>query len=332
MRLDPADLGTPLADAGSSSLRHALVCTLLVASLTACPDKARPGTPERPLRLMLFPASSGPQLQEARQTLARFLSERTGLQVVTREPVDSFDAVQQLGSGQVDAALLNDLSFLLAEDTYRVQARLRMLRQGGSEHRAQIIVHRDAGFASPTALHGKRVAYVDPYSMTGFVLVAHLLRQHGVEPGSTSFVGSHLEAVRQVLSGDADAAATYVDESLGPGLPGDLRAGLLPRFPDAADRLISLATTVAVPNEPVAFTRGLDEDLVQRLCAALKAAASDPAALQALQALGNVGGFVDARGEDYAQLRLMLGSLGKNVDDGVPGGWKLKLRTADSVR
>jgi phosphonate transport system substrate-binding protein len=225
-------------------------------------------------------------------------------------------------------ALLNDLAYLLAEDTYQVEARLAILRSGGRRfHRAQILVRKDSGLKTLRDLEGKRLAFVDPYSVTGFVVGAHLLAKQGVRAGATTFVGSHEEVVRQVYSRDADAGATYDDGSPSGGLPVDVRARLQERFPDIGDQLIALAKSDPIPNEPVVFRRGLDPALAERLTAALVNLHSQPAAVEALRALDDIVGFDPASSADYAPLRGVISGIGKDVEELVPGGWRLKLKT-----
>jgi phosphonate transport system substrate-binding protein len=309
-----------------------LISLVLLAAI-GCPRDGTPGTAHRPLRVLLYPSNKGEAAAPARDALAKALASATGLRVETRVPIDYFTAVKDLGSGEVDVALLNNLSYLLAEEIYGARARLTVLRHGGlSIHRGQLLVRADAGIGALPQLEGKRVAFVDPYSVTGFVLAAHLFAFEGVKVGATSFVGSHEEAVRQVYTGDVDVGATYDGGGEGGGAPADLRAKLVEAYPDLGEQIVSLAKTKPIPNEPVVLRRGLDPALADKLVAALRALPQRPEAKQALLDLGDIAGFQDARPEDYAPLREMVKSIGKEVEEMVPGGWRLKLKTSDPVR
>ncbi|MBN2358176.1 MAG: phosphate/phosphite/phosphonate ABC transporter substrate-binding protein [Deltaproteobacteria bacterium] len=302
----------------------------LIASLTliGCRPTVHLGSDSRPLKLLLFPTCRGERFEPARAALASALSATTGLRIETRVPIDYLDAIEKLGAAEVDVALLNNLSYLLAEDTYQVEARLAVLRSGGRRfHRAQILVRRDSTLRSLIDLTGKRVAFVDPYSVTGFVVGAHLLTAHGVKAGSTTFVGSHEEVVRQVFTRDADAGATYDDGSPAGGLPVDVRTRLQERYPSIGDELIALAKSDPIPNEPVVFRRDLGPALTERLIAGLVKLREQPAAAAALLTIDDIVGFDPASGADYAPLRGVIGSLGKEVEEMVPGGWRLRLKT-----
>jgi len=296
--------------------------------LLGCRPTVAPGSETRPLRLLLFPTCRGEKLESARAALANALAATTGLRVETVVPVDYLDAIEELGTAKADVALLNDLAYLLAEDTYQVEARLAILRSGGRRfHRAQILVRKDSGLKTLHDLEGKRLAFVDPYSVTGFVVGAHLLAEQGVRAGATTFVGSHEEVVRQVYSRDADAGATYDDGSPSGGLPVDVRARLQERFPDIGEQLVALAKSDPIPNEPVVFRRGLDPALAERLTAALVKLHDQPAAVEALRVLDDIVGFDPANSADYAPLRTMIGGIGKETEELVPGGWRLRLKT-----
>ena len=298
-----------------------------VLALLGCRSTAAPGSDARPIRLLLFPTCRGEQFDPARKALATALAAATGLKVETRVPVDYRDAIEELGAATVDVALLNNLSYLLAEDAYRAEARLAILRSGGRRfHRAQILVRRDSGLTTLRELEGKRIAFVDPYSVAGFVMGAHLLVAHGIKTDAMTFVGSHEEVVRQIYMRHADAGSTYDDGSAASGPPPDVSRRLQDRFPDVGDQLITLAKSDPIPNEPVVFRNGLEPALVERLVAVLVNLHEQPAAAEALRTLDDIVGFAPASGADYQPLRRAIAEIGKEVEDLVPGGWRLRLK------
>jgi phosphonate transport system substrate-binding protein len=282
--------------------------------LAACPER-REGKPV----VLVFPGRDA-----AAQALGPLLDARV-------EPARSYlDAVERIGAGSADAAFLNDFGYLLARDLYGAEPALMVERFSSRAHKGALIVPA-AGAAEVRDLAGKRVAFANEYSTSGFLYAAELLRASGVTPGATSFAGSHEEVVRRVYRGESDAGAVFWNPPAADGTPGDARRAVLAEYPDLADKVRVLATTAEIPNEPVAFRKGIDPAVRGALLAALTRLPSTGEGRAALKLLGDVEGFSSAADADYAPVRALLDRHGKAIEDMVPGGWKLHVRVSPEV-
>lgn len=293
-------------------------------SFGACRRALPPGSPERPVTVLLYPGLRGDQVRAAQARIAQDLRQATGLYVTLFSPVDYFESLSALGDGEADVVFLNGLSFVAAQKLYKVRAPLQVLRgQGRSAHHAQILVRPD-GPNSLAGLAAARIAYVDPHSVSGYLIAAHSLKKLKVAPATVVFAGSHREALRQVLTGEADAAATYVDETQGLGVPRELRSGWSKEQQSLVNRLRGLPLPPQIPNEPVVLRADLSRDLQKKLSTALLALAKVPESAAALSALGGIEGFAPGKDADYWPLAQMLDDLGKGAEEALPGGWKLR--------
>src|SRR5581483_10470963 len=121
-------------------------------------------------------------------------------------------------------------------------------------------------------LKGKKFAFVDPVSTSGYIYPAALLLKNGIDPKkdlNATFAGGHDAAALAVYQGSADAAATFEDA------PAQLLAS---KFPDIDQKLKVIAKTDPIPNDTIAFRKDLDPGVAAKLKAALKQMADDPSA------------------------------------------------------
>ena len=93
---------------------------------------------------------------------------------------------EALGTKRADFAAFNTFAYVLARDVkgYDVEPMFTIARGMYSEeatYRGQIIARTDSGIESLEDLAGRKFAYVDPASTSGFILPRSRLKQHGVE-------------------------------------------------------------------------------------------------------------------------------------------------------
>src|SRR5207244_6062947 len=89
---------------------------------------------------------------------------------------------------------------------------------GSSTYRGIIVTRKDSGIKSIADLKGKRFAFVDPKSASGYVYPRAMLIEKGIDPetffSETIFAGSHDRVIAAVLNRRVDAGAIY-DGALG---------------------------------------------------------------------------------------------------------------------
>ena len=290
------------------AMRPAIVRTLacllaLVVSSSCRRDEGLVGTSGAPLVMVLSPGH-GTDAVRVRE-LERLLSRESGLTVEVRVAPNSDSAVRMAGSPNTDAALLTLFEYLFCRKLFGVSAALRVVRKGGAtEHHGEILVKSDSEAKSLADLRGKKVAFVDRYSSTGYVLPSKLLLDRGVNVEPV-FTGSHEAALAELRAGHAAAAATYAGAGAGSG---DLRA---------------LASTPEVPNEPVFFRSRLAPDKRRQMVDALARIARSDDGKRLLAGMADVEGFVPTTDDDYAAARALITSIGQSERDLIPRGWTL---------
>ncbi len=209
------------------------------------------------------------------------------------------------GSPNVDAALLSVFEYLFCRQLHGVSAGLRVVRVGGAKaHHGEIVAKSSGPVKSLSDLQGKKVAFVDRYSSTGYLLPSKLLADAKVSV-TPLFTGSHAAALAALKEGRADAAATYEDS-----VKGDPELTVLGKTPE-------------LPNEPLFFRAGLPAGKRQKLMDAFLNVAATSEGKQALAGIAHVEGFEPATDAEYKGAAVLISSIGKSVKDVVPQGWIL---------
>jgi phosphate/phosphite/phosphonate ABC transporter binding protein len=144
--------------------------------------------------------------------LVRWLGDRAKLHLVRRQ-VESYDALgRQVREGAVNVAWLPPILFVrLERDGIVVPLVANERRDAG--YVATMLVRADSPVRTVQELHGKRMAWVDPFSTTGYIVPRLELAARGLDPRTLfeaeTFHRSHVATVRAMTSRAADAAATY---------------------------------------------------------------------------------------------------------------------------
>ncbi len=160
---------------------------------------------------MLLPPSLGHIRARARaDVLADWLTQRL------RTKVDV--AVTETYGELADAIVGSDVDLAWAPPS--ICARIldhavvvfKAVRDGRSSYCSAIVTRAD-GPDDIAALRGKRAAWVDEESIGGYRLAHAHLRRSGIDPNldlrHAQFYGAYADALRAVLSGQADFAATF---------------------------------------------------------------------------------------------------------------------------
>lgn len=164
------------------------------------------------LRLGITPFESGERTRTDLAPLALLVGDMLGVPLEI-EPAESYQSlVLAVSKGEIDIALLSPVSYIHAR---RLQPQLHLvaqvISQGVAEYASFIVVRSDDSAQSLADLRGRRMAWVDRISASGFIYPLAAFRRIGQEPEhllkSQHFYGTHDAALQAVLSGQADACA-----------------------------------------------------------------------------------------------------------------------------
>lgn len=285
--------------------------TILVLT-TSCIKKKELGSAGNPIKVFFTPSVDADTIATNSDDFVKFLKKETGYHYKVGIPTSYIAVVEAFGSGRADIGIFNSFGYLLAHDKYGAIAKLKVLRYGEDSYRGQIIARVDSGINNVKDINGKKFAYTDPSSTSGYLLPKKIFKEAGVTPSNTTFAGKHDNVVTMVYQKQVDAGATYYSPPSPSGEIRDARMRVKTQFPDVESKVKIIQLTDKIPNDPFVFRKDLNPDISTKFIAALKKYLTTPEGKKSFETMYAIEGVVDAEDSDYQVLRDMVKSL--NLD------------------
>lgn len=288
------------------SILRSLVPFCLLLTLSSCTfEKSAPGTAGNPLKLFFVPSVDAKVIDSNSKTMRAWLEANTPYKYEIVIPQSFIAVVEAFGSKRADVAALNTFGYLLANEKYGAEARLIVLRHGKTTYQSQIIAKKGR-FKNLQDLNGKTFAFVDPASLSGYILPFKTLADAKVKLGETKFAMKHDNVVSMVYQGQVDAGATfYTPKGDKDGIQ-DARRLVKTQYPDVEEKIEILKLTEEVPNDPIVFRKDLPEEIKAKLSEAfLKMVKTD----EGRQAFKNIYGVTEIQpttDQTYQAVREMV--------------------------
>ena len=233
-----------------------LVFSVMVAAFAGRPAAARD------LKFGFTPVLGQTDERAEFEPLTSYLSDVIGQKVVLYVAKNYGDLRTQMEAGEVDIGSFSPFAYVDAVRGGKIRIIAQSVIDGSATYRGIIVARKDGGLKSLADLQGKRFAFVDPKSASGYVYPRAMLVEKGINPDSffqeTLFAGDHMKVIAAVLDGRVDAGATY-DNALGIA-----KASGMP-----SDNLVIIASTDPIPHDAIAMRIGLDEALAKKIQTAL---------------------------------------------------------------
>lgn len=148
------------------------------------------------------------------QPLVDYLSSCSGLNISLKLYDDYFSILNDIDHESLDFALLSPLMYALCMDEPDLTFLATAIEDDKPFYHSVLIARKDSPVQSVKDLAGKKIAFVSKYSTSGYIYPAAFLTAQGlIKDGkplyAAEFLGSHEKAVKALLEGRVDAAATY---------------------------------------------------------------------------------------------------------------------------
>jgi phosphonate transport system substrate-binding protein len=303
-------------------MRHAkvylplLLLALIWLSVRPLFEDRSLGSRHQPILFMLTPSVDAQRISQNGDSLMAYLHQTTGYHFRASVPTNFIAVVEAFGAGKADIAIMNTFSYLLANTKYDARAALKVVRRYGElSYRGQILARAGDDINSLEDLRGRRIAYVDPSSTSGYIYPKALLQQRGIQTGEEVFANKHDNVVTMIYQRQVDAGATYyspADKKTGELL--DARARVRSQFPDVFDKIKILELTEPIPNDPVVFRSEFPADMQRRIIDALLAYAATPRGVASLKEIASVEGLAPSSDAEYADIRAMVTRYSVDVE------------------
>ncbi len=254
-----------------------ILVSILFASmiLLSCSPIAWAKSEQKPIRIALSGAFISEGGAEIYQKIANYIGEKTGLsvEIVTGLSYDTIN--KMLKDGALVGGFVCGLPYVLLNEgketvTLSVAPVMKASRYGNKPiYYSDLIVRKDSPYKDLADLKGKRFAYNDELSNSGYNLPRAFFLEKKISKdffGKITRTGSHEESIRAVANGEADFS--FVDSLV-------LEYELHVKAKDAqAVRVIHSLGPAGVP--PLVFTKKFDKNLAKKLTDAFANMHKDP--------------------------------------------------------
>lgn len=265
----------------------AFVLAALAVGLTTVAMQPAPSTGQTKLTMVFVPSRETDIVLFSGQQIGRMLSVSLGIPVEAVVSTSFSAAIEAMCAGRADVGALNPFGYVLAHQKCGVELAAISLRLGLPFYRAQISVAADANINKIEDLRGKRFAFVDPASTSGYLFPAAMLKKMGFDPdrffSQTVFAGSHPNVILAIYRGQVDGGASFEDA----------RTTVQAQFPDVMQKVKVLTYTNPIPNDTWSLNPKLSPALKARIRDRLVRIAATAEGKEALRNLYSIEGLTD---------------------------------------
>jgi phosphonate transport system substrate-binding protein len=257
----------------------------LVAAIACAPTPAALGTAGNPIKMSIVPFLETQRLVKGMQSLSDALEKETGLKYSGEVPTSYAAVIEAMCAGKVDIGWVSPLAYILGNRKCGTDMQLISVNtSNATTYRGMIIANAESPAKTLEELRGKKFAWVDPGSTSGYLFPRALFEEKGLQTDSffseQVFAGGHDKVVVAVVSKQVEAGAIFKDQ----------RERMLQTIPNVMTATKVLAETPDIPNDGVAYRRGLPADIVDRTNKALLAISSRPDGKELFrEAIGTLG-------------------------------------------
>lgn len=188
------------------------VAAVVLAALAWCAPAAAE------IKLGIFPSNDPAKLYAVMRVFGDYLAERTGEPVAAVVTRDYAELEQRLRERSIDLAWVNTLNYVrLVSDVPSARYLATYMERSETTgritpyYRSYIVAAADSGIADLADIRGKRFAFTDTASTSGYAFPVHLLKSRGIDPergfSKVFFLKRHDRVVEALLAGSVDAGA-----------------------------------------------------------------------------------------------------------------------------
>lgn len=294
------------------SLLLGLVCVTWLQS-TALAQLPEMIQKEPLIRVAFHPQSTGNR-DPLKELFIEELRKITNLNIETYLPKTYTEISGALQSGHADFAFLSGFSYVLTAKHFQLTVLLKTIYNNEDAYRGVVVVRKDSGINTLKDLKGKRFAFVDTNSTSGYLLPLAALLKEGVKPEvffkTVSYTGHHRESLDQLVAKKVDAVATWGNL--------DGKGGAWSSYYGPKEQALfkPILLSEAVPNEifcvSSAFYKKYPRETMQ-IVAALLSYINKPKNRNLVEQLFHMDYFVPAYNSDFGRLKDIVSYVEKSM-------------------
>ena len=241
--------------------------------------------------------------EDARQYLPflAYLHRKTGYTFKLRFTPKDGEIVRDIGTGVVQFAAIGAVSYIQANQKYRVIPLVRGLNQAGKDrYRSFFVIRPTSSLAQVKQIIGTRFAFGSRASTQGHLIPRIIFHKQGIglaDLKTYKFTGSHINCLNSVLLNESDVCGMQ-----------DVMAGEFAR----QGKVKILHRSNWYPSSGIVANSKVPDEVCRSVKAALLAfqpTGRDAKGLYNWNKTEMANGFVEAKDQDYAGLRQWMKSL-----------------------
>jgi phosphonate transport system substrate-binding protein len=309
------------------------------------------GTPDHPIKVLFVPSVDANVIVSGGEVMADALNEATGLTFEVAVPTSYAATIEEMCASPDDTiGFIPAFGYVLANDLCGVDVSQRAVRRGWGVYWTMFVVPRDSDIQELADLEGKKWAYPDAGSTSGYLVPKVMLDEAGITVGETLEAGGHPQSVRAVYTGEADFGTAFYSpyaipeggtpwaRGVDPEVPVDVstcalnddksqllcegyrildaRANIREEFPDVVEKVRILSLSPDIPNDTMSFGPEFPAELRAEIEAALAAFSQSEAWSQSIGSEDFYGwsGIEPATDADYDFVRKMVATSGTTIE------------------
>ncbi|MDD5175087.1 MAG: phosphate/phosphite/phosphonate ABC transporter substrate-binding protein [Sterolibacterium sp.] len=215
--------------------------------------------PEAVLRIAVASMISPKETENSYFDLLRLVGRHVGHEVSFVQRKTYAEVNELLERREIDLAFVCSGPYVDGHERFGMELLAVPVVHGGMVYHSYFIVRRDAPIKDLEGLRGRRFAFTDPNSNTGYLVPTYVLSRRGETPksffGETFFTNSHDNSIKAVADGLADGAAvdSLIWEYINATKPADT----------ARTRIIDKSPPYGIP--PIVIHPALNPEFKQQL-------------------------------------------------------------------
>jgi phosphonate transport system substrate-binding protein len=165
------------------------------------------------LRFLVSPFLGSKAAEPQYKALSQYLQDTLGVRIDFEVGSSYRNVIERVAASEFDVAILPPASYVLAkEKKANLQLLASQLAYGATSYSSYIFVRSDDKARTLQDIVGRRMAFVDEHSTSGYFLPYAAFLREGIDPEhafeKTVFSRDHTSAVRDLVEERVDAAAT----------------------------------------------------------------------------------------------------------------------------
>ncbi len=345
--------GTTTTAPPAATTTTAAQTTTTAAQTTTTEPAPEIGTPDHPIKVLFVPSVSAEEIVAGGEVLKANLEEATGLTFEVVVPTSYAATINEMCASPADTmGFIPAQAYVLANELCGVDVSLKAKRFGYTEYWTEFIAPRDSDIETLEDVAGRKWAYPDAGSTSGFLVPSGMFADMGIEPGESFEAGGHSATVRAVYNGEADFGTVFFSPAVDPEgnvlwdgtlatadvpadkiakckvtddgknidcdgwIPKDARRNIREEAPDVIQKVKIFALSEPIPNDTLSFGPEFPADLRTEIVNAIVAfSQNDPDGFSTAFDAYSWSGVAPASDPEFDFIRGLVQKLGISVED-----------------